>query len=814
MTAFDPEIIQDFLTESGELLDELETDLVELERSPKDLDLLNKVFRALHTIKGSASFLAMSELVSIAHAAETALNAARNGAVIIDRPAMDMLLDAVDVLKTQFDQLRANEPMSEPDPALVERLVALGEGRQPAQASQAPAGTSDTAETPAQASESPVAAPASDEDQTAAPDHAAQIAPEPRPAPVLAGATTRPLELPESKADLVEFLINDLDESLETISGLIVSLGEPENRAAASAQLAEAADALRRSVDFFEFQTMTSLAHAIEVAASGAGRISDPALGAMTPRLGAVVALLGEQVRGLRRAEVLDWPVATLTGRIEALVEDETIPETSSFEGESIGEAQHLAVLVADGVIPQDAAPIGRAEDPGLDPIEPDSGTEPVVAGTISPEQSGAEPAVSEATEPGRTPATKAPEQTIRVEVGRLESLMNLVGELVLQKNRVSGLSRRFASEHAGPDDQELREQISTASCDLDRVTADIQMAVMRTRMQPLDKIFGRYPRLIRDLAAKTSKQIDLRILGGDTEVDKSVLEELGDPLVHLMRNSADHGIEPPAARLEKGKPERGTITLHASNEGSHVRVCVIDDGKGLDPKVIGAKAVARGLTTEAELATLSDQEIQRFVFEPGFSTADAVSDLSGRGVGMDVVRSNVQKIKGTVDVESTPGQGTRFVITIPLTVAIMPAMMVRIAHEVYAVPLDNIIEIVKPDPSLISTIGDRPVVRMRGSVLPVIDGCEAFEMPPGVAEQTPFMVVLSLNDKRIGLMVTELIGQQEIVIKPLDGIEHRGPVSGATVRDDGTVSLIVDVSSLIRRAEGRPETRPLVAAA
>ena len=325
----------------------------------------------------------------------------------------------------------------------------------------------------------------------------------------------------------------------------------------------------------------------------------------------------------------------------------------------------------------------------------------------------------------------------------------------------------------------------------------------MRTRLQPLDKIFGKYPRLIRDLARKTGKNIKLVIEGGETEVDKSVIEELGDPLVHLLRNSADHGVETPEERAQTSKPETGTIKLAAAHEGSHVMIRIIDDGKGLSREKIGSKAVDRGIVSAEELESLSDREVYRFIFSAGLSTSDEVSDLSGRGVGMDVVRSNIEKLKGAIDVDSKPGEGTTVFIKIPLTVAIMPAMMVGVARELYAVPLTTIVEIVRADAERVSTINGRQVLRIRDSVLPLVRVSELFDVPETDPADERFVIVVELNEQRAGLIVTELIGQQEIVVKPLD--EHfagDGAVSGATVRDDGGVSLIVDVERMIESVQ------------
>ena len=332
---------------------------------------------------------------------------------------------------------------------------------------------------------------------------------------------------------------------------------------------------------------------------------------------------------------------------------------------------------------------------------------------------------------------------------------------------------------------------------------ASISGAVMRTRMQPLDKLFGKYPRLIRDLSKKTGKQLELEIIGGETEVDKQVIEELGDPLVHLLRNSADHGIEMPADRIAAGKPAQGTITLRAAHQGNNAVISISDDGKGLSRDVIGGKALEKGLTTESELANMSDTEVFKFIFAAGFSTAAQVSDLSGRGVGMDVVRTNIERIKGTIDVTSVPGKGTTLSILIPLTVAILPAMMVKVSGETYAIPLSHILEIVRPAPEELSTILEERVIRLRGSVFPLLDASEKFDSPRlGSEKPNELAVVLHAEEKTVGLLVEEVIGQQEIVIKPLDGLERTGPFSGATVRNDGGVSLILDVAEMIRTAD------------
>lgn len=763
---FDPEIIQDFLTESGELLEQLEADLVTLESSPSDLGLLNQIFRALHTIKGSASFLALTNLVSIAHAAESALNAARNGQVVVDRVAMDLLLESTDLLRRQFGQLTAGEDLDAPPQRLVDTLTRIGEGVAPAEA----AGTASSATAAAASSPSAASAPAAD---SRGPD----------------GAESLPFSLDPAKADLVEYLVADLNEALDGAQERIGRLADEQQRVEAARELAELADNLVRTVEFFEFQQMGELARALNEAADAIASLDDDQRSLIIPRLEGVLELLRRQGEGITKNTEYRWSIAGLLESIRAAM----------GEGEPCQPAESARdALVIAGVYTDAPSP---AAGPASLPFQ----AAPTVATTAESKPNPAPHA--DGAEAGGKPAKQqrtaaAVEQTIRVEVGRLEALMNLVGELVLQKNRVSALSRQVGGLHGL--DQDTRESVLTSASELDRVTSDIQLAVMRTRMQPLDKVFGRYPRLIRDLAAKTGKKIDLVIEGGDTEVDKSVIEELGDPLVHLMRNSADHGLEKPEERLASGKGEIGMIKLAATHNGGHVEIRVIDDGRGLPRDRIGKKAIEKGLTTEQELSHLSDADVFRFIFEAGFSTADQVSDLSGRGVGMDVVRTNIEKLKGTIAVDSAPGKGTTFTITIPLTVAIMQAMMVGVDGEIYAIPLANILEIVRPEEEQIASIGAQPVLRVREAVLPMLDAREVFDCPGfAVGSEKPRVaVILHAGGRQVAMLVNRVIGQQEIVIKPLDSIERAGPLSGATVRDDGGVSLIVDVAQLVKLGE------------
>lgn len=753
---FDQEIVQDFITECGELMQHLESDLVVLEASPKDPELLNKVFRALHTIKGSASFLQLTNLVSVAHAAESALNAARNNVVTVDSACMNLLLEACDTIKSQMEQLASGQELMQPRKQLVADLAAIGEGK---------VITGQVSATKLQSGADSERQSRAEQQQSAAEPGTGEVSAV-APAASAAGnaSHSRPMQLGPGKADLLEYLVADLDETMAKVQASLNELAGSQEPKVSAKQLADMCEQLSRCVDFFEFAQMGEIAQAMSKAADKLSA-SETHVAAAVPQLRALYDLVTIQAGGIKQGELREVAAEDVLGQL-----------SNALAGASTNKSQVMSAATAAS---SSASTAGASDAPMENSAERQADRTDKVSS-------------------GDKHANAAVENTIRVEVGRLEALMNLVGELVLQKNRITNLTRKATS--ASGVELELAEAMNLAASSLDRVTGDIQTAVMRTRMQPLDKLFGRYPRLIRDLASKTGKQIQLAIEGGDTEVDKSVIEELGDPLVHLIRNSADHGLEMPDERTKAGKDAQGTITLRASHEGSHVRVLVIDDGRGLLRERISKKAVERGLVTQEQASQLSDREVFNFIFEAGFSTADKVSDLSGRGVGMDVVRTNIARLKGSIELSSELGKGTMVAITIPLTVAILPAMMVEVGTETYAVPLASITEIVKPEESRVSTIGGSGVLRVRDSVLPLISASNALSVPTQARSAEPFALVMISGDRRVAMSVSRLIGQQEVVIKPLDEHERSSAraVSGATVRDDGGVSLIIDVEHIV----------------
>ncbi|MBL0926728.1 MAG: chemotaxis protein CheA [Phycisphaerales bacterium] len=747
----DPALMQDFLTEAWELVERLDADLVTLESEPASAALLDQIFRALHTIKGAASFLSLGALTGFAHAAEDALNRLRKGEIRVTPPVIDAMLRSVDVLRGQLTAIGGGyEPSPGPEDLIAQlRAIAGGTGAAPAtHASAVPAGA-----------RGPTAVDA------------------PKDASVpFCGARLRPLNLAAEKADILPFMIEDLRESVAQMDAALARgdrLG---------VDLQAAAAAVRPIGDYFQLGALRRLGELIEISSAVIAAAPPDARAECVLRLRAVALLLSAAGDCLAAGHEPEWELDTFASRLEGSLMGSTNPQSLP----ALRAGDPLLILAADGMI---------AGDPGASARVDSAPAAGVRAEADAPgDRAEAERRGDKGGERGG--AAGPAESTVRVEVERLETLLNLVGELVLNKNQIMGLSRQLRSLGLP---HELQQSLSGALSDLDRLTAELQVGVMRTRMQPLNKLFGKYTRVVRDLARKTGKEVELVIEGGETEVDKSVLELLADPLVHMIRNSVDHGLEKPEAREHAGKSRVGTVRLSAQHQGGHVRVAIRDDGRGIDKARVGAKAVERGLITGEQLAAMSDREVCRLIFAPGLSTAEQVSDLSGRGVGMDVVLTNINTLGGQVTVESSPGGGTMIEILIPLTVAIMPAMMVGIGKHDYAVPVSCIREIVRPERRQLRTLGGQPVFRLRDSVLPLIDMRDRLGEARS-SENDGFAVVVGVGQQAAGLLVDRLIGQQEVVIKPLDdAYTSGGPFSGATIAEDGEVSLILDVIRLLR---------------
>jgi two-component system chemotaxis sensor kinase CheA len=417
---------------------------------------------------------------------------------------------------------------------------------------------------------------------------------------------------------------------------------------------------------------------------------------------------------------------------------------------------------------------------------------EKIIKQNQSPESVGKETAVN-------TVAKKV-ENTIRVDVERLDELLNIASELVLGRNRLAQVNSEFGLEYEG---SEFSRDLADATKQIDLMTNELQLVVMKTRMVKIGKVFNRFPRLVRDLARETNKQINLVIKGEDTELDKTLIEEINDPLVHLIRNSVDHGIESPVKRSELGKEPSGTIILSAEQEGNQIIITIEDDGKGIDPEIIREKAISKGLISREKTKEFSKQDLYNLIFLPGFSTAEVVTNVSGRGVGMDVVKTNVTKLRGIISIESAVGKGTKIIVKLPLTLAIIPGMLVKVNSEIIVIPLNSVIEAFRIHIEDIHTINGNEVIKKRDSVIPLvaIDDMLYGDSQNEINKIWQYVVVVGLAEKRFGIKVDQLLGQKEVVIKSLGSyLGNINGIAGSTIMGDGTVVMIIDISELINK--------------
>ncbi|HIH2045103.1 TPA: chemotaxis protein CheA, partial [Campylobacter coli] len=593
------EILEDFLVEAFELVEQIDHDLVELETNPEDLELLNRIFRVAHTVKGSSSFLNFDVLTKLTHHMEDVLNKARHGELKITPDIMDVVLESIDRMKTLLNSIRDNgndTAIGMDIEPICARLTAISEG-------ESPNGVEN---------ETPVEAPQKEE-----------------PAPT-----------PEPEVDVNQLSDSEVEAEIERL----LKARKAEDQA--------------------------------------------------------------------RRAQK----------------KQNTAASTTSKPAASTPKAENMEKKV----------PASGGGGGGMD-------------------------------------------QTIRVEVKRLDHLMNLIGELVLGKNRLLKIYDDVEERYEG---EKFLEELNQVVSQLSIITTDVQLAVMKTRMQPIAKVFNKFPRVVRDLSRELGKQIELEITGEETELDKSIVEEIGDPIMHMIRNSCDHGVEDPATRAANGKPEKGIVQLKAYNEGNHIVVEITDDGKGLDANSLKAKAIEKNLITEREADQMTDKEAFALIFKPGFSTAAKVTNVSGRGVGMDVVKTNIEKLNGVIEIDSELGKGSSFKLKIPLTLAIIQSLLVGTQEEFYAIPLASVLETVRVPIDDIYTIEGKNVLRLRDEVLSLVRLSDVFGVKQVLesGDQT-YVVVIGVAESKLGIIVDTLVGQEEIVIKSMgDYLQNIQGIAGATI--------------------------------
>lgn len=760
----DEDILQDFLVEAGEILERLNQQLVDLEQRPDDKDLLNAIFRGFHTVKGGAGFLSLTPMVECCHVTENLFDILRNGKRKVTSELMDVVLQALDMVNQQFELVSQREELPPVEPSLIHALERLVSG---ADLNEAGA----------------VAAPAAE--------------------PEAIAAVTAP----------------DGDITDEEFEQLLDAIASDSPKAAPKAAAAPAAPAAGDDISEDEFEALLDQLH---------GKGKGPGVGSPAPAPSAPVVSGGAATDDISEDEfeaLLDQlhgkgkgPGTTVSSAASASTATDTAATAPATKaGEIINEDEFEALLDqlhGKGKGPSSEGPAATAkpaaQTPMPAPVAPTSApAAPKVAApsakasaSKAPEPPKAAPAKASPAPVAKAEPAKAAapavekdapqvETTVRVDTQRLDDIMNMVGELVLVRNRLVRLGSSSTNE-----------ALVKAVANLDVVTADLQTSVMKTRMQPIKKVFGRFPRVVRDLARSLRKEINLELVGEETDLDKNLVEALADPLVHLVRNSVDHGIEFPDVREASGKPRMGQVVLAAEQEGDHILLSISDDGAGMDPEKLRRIAVEKGLFDEDTANRLSDTEAYNLIFMPGFSTKKEISDVSGRGVGMDVVKTKISQLNGSVEIKSELGKGTRFIIKVPLTLAIMPTLMFMLGAQTFAFPLVSVNEIFHMDLTKSHVVDGQDCVAIRDQAIPLFY-MKDWLVKSGFGDRpdSAHVVIVTVGTRRVGFVVDQLIGQEEVVIKPLGKMLQGTPgMAGATITGDGTIALILDIPSLLRR--------------
>ncbi len=731
----DDEILQDFLVEAGEILELLSEQLVDLEQSPEDADLLNAVFRGFHTVKGGAGFLAIDPMVDCCHVCEDVFNVLRNGERTVSPGLMDCVLQGLDSVQGMFAEIQGGQDPTPADPDLLAKLkvYSVPGDNEP--------GEDEAGEDEAGEDEGG-AAPAETEAE------AEPVAEEP------AGE--------EPARDATDDEFDALLDAMDSESG--------EKSEAASSDGDEITDD--------EFEALLDDIHGKGKHGGKPQEDEKPAAGGGDGELisdDEFDALLDEmhgKGKGPTATKDDSKPAAPGGGSGEIITDDEFDALLDQMHGKGKGPT-------GDSKPAEKAAAAKPPAKPAAKPAE----KKPAAAKPAAAKPAAGKPAA---------PAKPAAETSVRVDTERLDEIMNLVGELVLVRNRLQTLRSTMAEG-----------QITQAITNLDMVTADLQTSVMKTRMQPIKKVFGRFPRVVRDLSRSINKEIRLEMIGEETDLDKNLVEALADPLVHLVRNAVDHGVELPDVREKKGKPREGIVRLSATQEGDHILLTIEDDGAGMDPEVLRGKVVEKGLMDEETAARLDDKECFNLIFMAGFSTKEEISDISGRGVGMDVVKTRITQLNGSLDIDSELGKGSILTIKVPLTLAILPTLMISLGGYTFALPLANVNEIFELETRKTNVVDGQLMVMVRDKAVPLFYLSKWLLKPGEKAESGEGqgqVIIVSVANRYVGLVTDSVIGQEEVVIKPLGAmLQNLAEFAGSTITGDGGIALIIDVPSLLK---------------
>ncbi|MDY0258546.1 Hpt domain-containing protein [Desulfovibrio sp.] len=783
LTAFGEGHLKDFIDESIEIIENLTNGLLDLEENPTGQnDLVNDLFRFFHNMKGNSGIIGYNELNALTHEAETLLNNVRQGKITPNHDLIDLLLLVVDVMEAlvrNIDIASGQATPFETDAVVRQLQAALAGG--------------------------PIALP---EELLAAQGRAHMPAEEPRDSGTEAANQASSVEVVTptiipvgSESDDTEAFRVTVQQQIEIIHAALETLKKNGSHKDSIDALFRCLVAIKNACAFVGLADIKTYAERT-AGIVDQGRISDIDFGLMIDLLSQEVSIIEDMIRqALAEGKV----AADVCSSAEKAVDENDESDSPSTASDADHTQPKTSTAMASVAPAQASQPVASREGQSA-AVKPAAASTPVApaapARTVAP---AAQPAPAAAMPRPAAPQTKgaAPaaenhksSSTIRVDHERLDHLMNLIGELIINRNRYTLIARSLEDSSEKVDISHVAQSLSETTYAMARISDDLQDTIMKVRMVPVSSVFSRFPRLVRDLSRKSGKEVDLIMEGEETELDKSVVEVIGDPLVHLIRNSVDHGIEPEDVRIAAGKPPKGKVTLRAFHKGNSVAIEIEDDGKGIDPVKMREIAVRKGLITTEEAAQLDDREAVELIFAPGFSSADQITDISGRGVGMDVVRTNIKNLKGSVSTHSEVGKGTRFTLSLPLTLAIIDALMVNVSGQMYAIPLDAVSETTKIEAKRLTDVKGRKAVTLRGEVLGIVEMAEMLGLPRA-SDPLPdvlSVVVIHDNDRRLGLVVDRLLERQEIVIKPLGAYlgDLKG-ISGATIMGDGSVILILD---------------------
>ncbi len=754
------EILQDFLVEAGEILEMVGGELVELERAPDDMDLINSIFRGFHTVKGGAGFLALHELVNISHKTEDVFNLIRQGQRVVDANLMDVILRSLDVIERMFEGIKSGDEPQAADAGLLRELAALAD-LENSQSDRA--GDVDHATPEA----TPVVAPTDDSTPAQSED-------------------TTPADKNITEDEFDQLLDELHGEGKHTLLKGSPSKSDAPVDTPPSGPVANSDDITEAEFEELLDQLHGKGKHTARVSTPPSP--ADPA-NAPTGDKAASDDITDDEFQGL--LDDIHGKGKGPTGSNKAAAQaadssaDVVVPT-----GDEITDDEFQSLL--DDIHGKGKGPTGASNS--------GSNTDAAAPAEVKP---APRPAAKPKAVPARKPAASvtpasAPkaDATVRVDTKRLDDIMNLVGELVLARNRLTSLRDEYENE-----------SMVQAVNNLDLVTADLQGAVMKTRMQPIKKVFGRFPRVVRDLARTLNKNVHLEMMGEDTDLDKNLVEALADPLVHLVRNSVDHGIELPEVRKAAGKSATGTVMLSAEQEGDHILLTIKDDGAGMDADSLRQMAVRKEIMDMDAANRLTEKECFELIFLPGASTKTEISDVSGRGVGMDVVKTRINQLNGSVDIDSEVGHGTTLSIKVPLTLAILPTLMVLVGERKFALPLSIVNEIFELDTKPTHVVDGQRMIQNRGKAPPLFylrKWLLSSDEENGSRQQTENgeqVLMVQINNRPVGFVVDQVVGQEEVVIKPLGSLLQGLPgLAGATITGNGNMALILDMPGLVRK--------------